>query len=68
MVFKLEDSQIVIDGKSLFRGAVVTYIIVELCKSIYKAEKRYSAKLKEELKDIKREQKLSKKKQKVESN
>ena len=67
MVVKLEDSQIVFDGKSIFRGVVVTYIIVELCKSIYRAEKRYSAKLKEELKDIKREQKMSKKKQKAES-
>lgn len=64
MVVKLEDSQIVIDGKSMFRGIVVTYVIIELCKSIYRAEKRYSAKLKEELKDIKREQKISKKQKK----
>ena len=68
MVFKLEDTQLIIDGKSVFRGFVVTYIIIELCRSIYRAERRYSEALHEELKRIKKEQKLSKKnKKKVES-
>lgn len=68
MVVNLEDTQVVIDAKSVFRGFVVTYIVIELCKSIYRAEKRYSAKLDAELKAIKKEQKLSKKNsKKVES-
>ena len=64
MVFKLEDTDVVIDGKSVFRGFVLTYIVIELCKSIYRAEKRYSAKLDAELKALKKEQKLAKKNQK----
>ena len=61
MIVNLEDSKIIIDGKSVFRGFVVTYIIVELCKAVYRAEKRYSAKLDAELKQIKKDQKLAKK-------
>ena len=64
MVFKLEDSQIVIDGRSVVRGLITLQIIVGLCKAVYIAEKKYSAKLNEELKQIKKEQKLSKKNQK----
>ena len=68
MVFKLEDSQIVIDGRSVFRGLVTLQIVIGLCKAVYRAEKKYSAKLSEELKQIKKEQKLSKKQsKKVES-
>ena len=61
MVVNLEDSKIVFDGKSVFRGFIMIYLTVELCKSIYRAEKRYSARLDAELKQIKKEQKLSKK-------
>ena len=67
MVFKVEDTQLVIDGKSVFRGFLVTYIIIDLCRSLYRAERRYSAQLDAELKQIKKEQKLSKKKRKAES-
>ena len=68
MVFKLENTSIVIDGRSILKGFIFTHIFIEVCKSIYRSEKKYSQKLKTELKKVKKEQKLSKKKQKVESN
>ena len=67
MIVNLEDSKIVIDGKSVFRGLICLQIVVGLCRAVYRAEKRYSAKLDAELKQMKKEQKLSKKKQKAES-
>lgn len=68
MVFKLEDSQIVIDGRSVVRGLIGLQIVIGLCKAVYRAEKKYSAKLSEELKQIRKDQKLAKKNsKKVES-
>lgn len=67
MVFKLENSSINIDCKSIFKGFVIAGVCIEICKAIYRSEQRYSIKLKEELKRLKKEQKISKKKQKVES-
>ena len=68
MVFKLEDTQLVVDGRSVIRSLIGLQIVIGLCKAIYMAEKRYSAALHDELTRIKKEQKLSKKnKKKVES-
>lgn len=66
MVFKLEDSPIIIDGRSIFKGLVATYIVLKICGAIYRVERKYYAKLDEEVKKLKEERKMSKK-QKVES-
>ena len=67
MVFKLENSTINIDGKSVFKGLVATYIIVKLYRAARSSKEKYYATLDAELKRIKKEQKLTDKKSKVES-
>ena len=67
MVWKLENTQVIVDGRSVFRGLVALQIVVGLCSALYRAERRYADRLNDELKRIKKEQKLSKKSKKVES-
>lgn len=74
MIFKLENSEVLIDGKSIFKTFVLTYVAIEACRAIYRAEKRCRIKLAEELRRMRKEQKLTKKnekrkkkKQKIES-
>lgn len=67
MMFKLENSTINIDGKSVFKGLVATYIIMKLWRAAHSAKEKYYATLEAELKRIRKEQKTTDKKQKVES-
>ena len=67
MVWKLENPGIIIDGRSIFRALIWVHVLVHLHKAIYVAERKYYDRIDYELKQMKKEQKLSKKKQKVES-
>ena len=67
MIFKLENSEVRIDGKSILKAFIFTHLTIELCRAIYRAEKKYYAELSEEVKRLRKEQKLAKKKKKAES-
>ena len=68
MVFKIENSEIVINGKSVFKALVGTYIIGKICKFLLGVEKRYHVTVETKTEKVKKEQKTSEKKSKVESN
>lgn len=66
MIFKIDNSQIVINGKSVLKALVWTYVTTKICKAIFKPRKVYYVVFDGEIKNMKKEQKLPKK-TKVES-
>ena len=68
MVWKMDSPTIVIDGRSILKAIIWTHVLIRIHKAICVAEQRYYCKLEDDLKRMKKEQKISKKKQKVESN
>ena len=67
-MWKIDSPTIVINGRSILRAIIFAHVLIRIHNAISVAEQRYYCKLEDELKRIKKEQKISKKKQKVESN
>lgn len=67
MVFKIENSEIVINGRSVFKALILTYFTVKLCKAVNRVRNTHYIIIDNNTKTTKKEQKISEKKQKVES-
>ena len=68
MVFRIENSEIVINGKSIFKAIIGAYIAAKLCRTIFKIEKKnYYILLDNKTKRTKKELKSSDNNQKAES-
>lgn len=66
MIFKLENSEVVINGKSVFKALIAVYVVKKICKAICKPVKHYYEITYVEVINADN-QKISNKKQKVES-
>lgn len=64
MVFKIDNSQIVINGKSILKALAAVCIIKKVCKAMRRPKPEYYVVINTELK---KEQKVTKAKNKVES-
>ena len=67
MVWKADSSGITIDGGSIFKAIILLDVLFHVHKAMIVAERKYYDKIDYELKQMKKEQKLTKKKRKVES-
>ena len=67
MVWKLENPGIIIDGRSIFKTIIWLHILIRLHEAIRVEEKRRYDKIENDLRRIKKEQKILRKKQKAES-
>ena len=60
MVFKIENTQFVINVKSVVKGALIAYLLLKLCKSITKIEQTHYVVIVDKSKKTKKEQKEEK--------
>lgn len=67
MIFKIENSEIVINGRSILKAIAFTYLAAHLYKSIRRVRNTHYIIIDSDMKQLKKEQKTSEKKQKVES-
>ena len=68
MVWKIDSPTIIVNGRSILRAIIGAHVLINIHKTMCIAKQRYYDKLEDDLKRMKKEQKISNKKQKVESN
>ena len=67
MIFKIEHSEITINGKSIVKALIVTYLVTAMYKAIRRVKNTHYIIIDSGMTQVKKEQKTSEKKQKVES-
>lgn len=68
MIFKIESGEVVINGRKVLKTLFYAYLTAKIYKAMTKPKEVYYIVLDDEPKQVKKVQRTSKKKQKVESN
>lgn len=61
MIFKIESSEVDINGKTVLKVLALAYVTTKLCKAIFKPKQVYYVVVDDETTKTKKEQKISKK-------